>query len=111
LKKTKASPKSFIKRLLGRDDGFFDNKHNVARNEFNELIRKEYMGKDAVFDIAGIESTYTDAARETFSQNGKTYYSLVPDYTNDGGHLNELGRKRLAEGLLRLLAGLQENHR
>ena len=37
----------------------------------------------------------------------KNYYSLVPEYTNDGAHLNELGRKIVAEGLLNLLASIK----
>jgi len=103
LEKPQSSLKSFIKKLLGTDGGFFDSKHNVARNEFNELLRNEYSGKAMIIDIAEMESTYPDGTRETFNQNSKTYYSLIPDYTNDGGHLNELGRKRVAEGFLKQL--------
>ena len=45
---------------------------------------------------------------ETFTKDGENYYSLVPDYTDDGGHLNEKGRKIVAEQLLILLANLSE---
>jgi lysophospholipase L1-like esterase len=38
--------------------------------------------------------------------DGKTYYHLVPDYTNDGGHLNETGRKLVAEQLLLTIAAI-----
>lgn len=99
---TKTTPKSMIKKILGRDDSM----QNIARNDFNELIRKEYGGKAHIFDIAEIESTYPDGSRETFAKNGKTYYALVPAYTDDGGHLNELGRKIAAEKLLMLLINL-----
>ena len=81
---------------------------NIKRNEFNELIRREYAGKEPVFDLAKIESTHPDGKRETFTKHGKRYYSLVPDYTHDGGHLNELGRKIAAEQLLLLLANISK---
>ena len=64
------------------------------------------MGKEPLFDLAMVESTYEDGSRYTFSANGHTYYALVPEYTKDGGHLNELGQKVAAEQLLIFLAGL-----
>jgi lysophospholipase L1-like esterase len=70
------------------------------------LLRKNYEGKEPVFDLARIESTRPDGTRETFTQDGKTYYALVPAYTKDGGHLNKLGRKKVAEQLLLLLVSL-----
>jgi len=109
LRKTKNTPKSFLKKVLGKEDGFFDNSHNIARNAFNELIRKEYQGKAPIFDVADAESTYPDGSRETFTAMGKTYYSLVPEYTDDGGHLNSVGRKRVAGQLLLVLVHLQKS--
>lgn len=102
----KSGPKTWIKQILGMDMGFFDNIHNAARNDFNSLIIETYGGNDRVFDLAAIESTYTDGSRASFSRNGKIYYSLVPDYTHDGGHLNAIGRKIVAEQLLIFLANL-----
>ena len=81
---------------------------DIKRNKFNKLLRKEYDGKEPVFDLAKIESTFLDGKRSSFTKDGKSYYSLVPDYTHDGGHLNEMGRKVVAEQLLILLAGLCE---
>ena len=104
LKKNKASFKKWIKDLLGRNSGFFANEHNIQRNRFNNLIVDEYSGKEPVFDLAKLESTYPDGSRETFTEQDKPYYSLVPDYTDDGGHLNSVGRKIVAEQLLLFLA-------
>ena len=59
-----------------------------------------------VFDFAGIESTRTDGQKETFIINGKTYFNIVPEYTNDGGHLNQAGRINAAEQLLLFLINL-----
>jgi hypothetical protein len=106
LRKAKPSLKIWIEKILGKKKEYFDNAHNVKRNKFNDLLRKVYDGKEPLFDIAKIESTYMDGKRETFEANGKTHYSLVPEYTDDGGHLNETGRKKVAEQLLIFLANL-----
>ena len=71
------------------------------------MLRKEYEGKVPLFDIAKIESTFPDGTRCSFTKDGKTYYSMVSEYTSDGGgHLNATGRKKFAEQLLILLAQL-----
>jgi hypothetical protein len=102
IKKTK----DLVKKVIGRHVyGYHD---NVKRNQFNEMLGKEYDGKEPVFDLAKIESTFPDGRRSSFTKDGKTYYCLAPDYTYDGGHLNELGRKIAAQQLLLLLASLSE---
>ncbi len=99
--------KTFIKRLIGKP--IWGDDKNVKRNEFNELLENEYKGKAPIFDLAKIESTFPDGRRCTFTKDGKTYYSLVPEYTYDGGHLNEKGRKIIAEQLLIFLANLSDS--
>ena len=96
--------KASIKKLIGRPVGGVDD--NIKRNEYNEMLRKEYEEKEPLFDIAKIESTFPNGTRCSFTKDGKTYYSMVPEYTYDGGHLNETGRKKAAEQLLILLAQL-----
>ena len=96
--------KASIERLIGISSGGVDD--NIKRNEYNEMLVKRYENKEPVFDIAKIESTYPDGTRSSFTKDGKTYYSMVPEYTYDGGHLNEKGRKKVAEQLLILLANL-----
>jgi hypothetical protein len=81
---------------------------NVLRDEFNALLRAEYGGKEPIFDLARVESTRPDGRRETFRWRGADYDTLVPEYTSDGGHLNEDGRRRAAESLLVLLASLPD---
>jgi len=112
LMRNKPTFMSYIKKLVGvgEGDGFFDNSHNIARNRYNELVKQKYAGKEPLFDLAMIESTYQDGTRCTFTSNGKTYYCLVPEYTNDGGHLNELGQKIVAEQLMIFLASLSESN-
>jgi hypothetical protein len=103
----KTTIKTKIKSLLGKQD-IWEYNDNIKRNEFNEKLRKEYEGKEPLFDLAAIESTYPDGKRSSFRVAGKTYYSLIPGYTTDGGHLNEQGRRIAAQALLTLLAGLDK---
>lgn len=100
LKKEKKSFFSWVKGLFGKNGGFFDNQHNEMRNKYNQLLRDEYHGKAPILDIATAQSTRTDGTRETFKMNGETYYSLVPAYTEDGGHLNEEGQRHVAKHFL-----------
>lgn len=100
-----ATWKTRIKTLIGKKD-IWEYDGNIRKNEFNDLLRKEYSGKEPIFDLAYAESTFPDGRRSTFIKAGKTYYSMVPEYTYDDGHLNETGRKRAAEQLLVLLANL-----
>lgn len=76
------------------------NEANINRQRYNDMILKEFKDKEPVFDIAKYESTNPDGKRESHSKNGETYYSMVPGYSDDGGHLNEVGRKIIAERLL-----------
>ena len=93
--------KAAIKKIIGRPIGGVAD--NMKRNEYNELLIKEYQEKDPILDIAKVESSYPDGKRNSFSMYGKTYFSLIPEYTNDGGHLNEIGRKKVAEQFLFVL--------
>jgi len=100
----KTGLKAFTKKIIGRPiRGYSD---NIKRHQFNELMKAEYSGKDPVFDLAEIESTYPAGKRSTFSKDGTKYYSMVPEYTYDGGHLNETGRKIVAEQMLVLLSDI-----
>ena len=101
----KTTWKTWIKIFLRKEE-IWEYDQNIIKNKFNNLIRKEYDGKEAIFDIARIESIYPDGSRSTFTRNGKIYYSLVPEYSRDGAHLNEIGRKKVAEQFLVLLANL-----
>jgi hypothetical protein len=101
-----SGPKAFIKSIIGRPiDGYED---NIKRHLFNEMMRKHFRDKDPIFDLAQVESTQPDGKRSAFKKDGKIYFSLDPEYTSDGGHLNEKGRKIVAKALLVLLASLAE---
>lgn len=92
--------KSIIKMIIGKPDA------NYRRHEFNQLMRQAYANKEPVFDLARIESTFPDGKRLIRTKDGIPYETLVPVYTFDGGHLNELGRKIVAEHLLMFLINM-----
>jgi hypothetical protein len=98
--------KALVKKLIGKPIG--GREDNMKRTQYNRLLKEAYDGKAPLFDLAGIESTSSNGNRSSFSRDGTIYYSLVPEYTNDGGHLNELGRRIVAEQLLIFLANLSE---
>ncbi len=99
----KMTYKTWIKGVTGLGT-MWECADNIKRNEFNELLLKEYGGKAPVFDLARAESTRPDGRRESWAAAGKTRYSLVPAYTTDGGHLNERGRQMAARELVAVLA-------
>jgi len=106
LRKEKATLKGYVKKILGRSDGFFANSHNVKRNQYNELLLRHYAGSEPVFDLASIQAAHQDGTHEVFTSGGRSYQALAPEYTDDGGHLNALGRRVVAEQFLIFLAGL-----
>jgi hypothetical protein len=100
LKSLQSGPKGLIKKILGKDIGVED---NMVRNEFNDLLRKEYRDQ-VVFDIAKIESTFTDGKRSFSEVDGKKVYTMVPTYTNDGGHLSQKGKVKIGSEFMLFLA-------
>jgi hypothetical protein len=94
-------PKAFVKKLLGRAPGQFDD--NVVRERFNELMRKAYDGREPVFDLARLESSRPGApSRISSTFDGETAYGLLPEYTTDGGQAEQL----IAAEFLRFLANV-----
>jgi len=96
-----SSWKLFLKKILGREDK--SEAANYQRNRFNALLMQRFTGAP-VYDLARVESTFPDGQRQSFQYNDTTVYSLIGDYTYDGGHLNETGRKLAARELIRTLA-------
>jgi hypothetical protein len=80
-------------------------RENEVRHRFNELMRTRLAGQP-LFDLAALESTRADGTAATAELDGKRVPALVPEFSDDGQHLNGLGRRRVAEALLTFLAGL-----
>lgn len=88
----------WVREILGRPNR--SKLANIKRNEFNQMLLRHYSD-DPVFDLAKIESTLADGRRTQFGYRGKDgYHSLASQFTDDGGHLNQLGRSKAAEALI-----------
>jgi hypothetical protein len=99
---SKTTWKTKLKKLIGKRD-LWEFSDNIKRNQYNTLLRNHYVGKQPVFDIAALESTKPDGTRSLFQMDGISYEYLSQEYSYDGGHLNEYGRKHVAEKLLLLM--------
>lgn len=95
-----------LKLLFGREVWEFGNLPQI--NQYNDMLRQAYQGREPVFDLARLESTRPDGTRRTFEMSGRTLEALIPEYSSDGGHLNELGQRVVASGLVRFLAALPD---
>lgn len=95
-------PKEFLKRLVGRSGSAV----NVRREEYNSLLRKTYQGREPIFDLARVESTAPDGTAVTVESSGIVAPAMAPVYTDDGGHLNSIGKLRAARELISVLAAI-----
>ena len=75
---------------------------NSARAEFNALMRARYAGSALLFDLARVQATAGDGVSVATGPQG--FEALRAEYTYDGGHLNERGRRHVAVALLNFLA-------
>lgn len=101
---TKSQIKEVIKSVIGKTTTV---DHNRKRLEFAAMVQQAYR-PETIIDITTFEST-TPAGQFHFkNQNGLRVPFLIEAYTTDGGHLNEAGRRRIAEQLLIQLANLSE---
>ncbi len=91
--------KAGIKKILGKSVGEED---NMKRGIFNRMLKEKYGNR--VFDLAKVESTYPDGTKAEFDTNNGKFAYLISAYSDDGGHLNKLGKQRVAEELIRFLS-------
>ena len=101
LRSIDGGPGVWVREMLGRPNR--TKLANVKRNEFNRRLRERYAG-DPIFDLAAAMSTYPDGHRESFKIDGAVQYTLVPAYTDDGGHLNPVGRTYAAAAFVQSIA-------
>lgn len=99
--------RSTVKRLIGRPT----RRAVVAKiNDYNDLLRSAY-GDGLLFDLARWESTRPDGSRSLVVDRGDTVYTLLPQWTSDGGHLNAEGRQVMASRLVTFLTSLGDRAR
>lgn len=78
---------------------------NILRNKYNNMLKEKYTN-EPVFDLAKIESIRPDGSETNYIKGKNIVYILAPDYTDDGGHLNSIGGKKVAERFLYFLSQL-----
>lgn len=107
LRRDPLGKKTFVKRLVGMSTS--TDADNMLRNAFNDALRGRF-GHEPMFDLAAVESTLPDGTRSSFENDGISFYTLAPAYAADGGHLNELARRRAAIAFVdTLVSTLQES--
>ncbi|MEO8195041.1 MAG: acyltransferase [Gemmatimonadales bacterium] len=94
-----------VKLAMGRPTG---RDLNAKRNAYNALLQKTFASSELIFDLARIESTRSDGTRTFFQTGPDTVYTLAPERTDDGAHLNRRGRVAAGRELLRVLAAAAE---
>jgi hypothetical protein len=104
LMSVQSGPRAFVKKIIGRPPDYYLD--NTVREEFNELMRREYGSSGHLFDLAAIEASRPGASAEPIFFQGRKLYSLLPEYTTDGGHLNAATQQRVAAALLSFMAPL-----
>jgi hypothetical protein len=97
-----SGPRAIVKRWIGRTPDYYP--ENAVREQFNELMRAEYGRTGRLFDLAAIEASKPGAAAEPILFQGKRLYTLLPEYSTDGGHLNDGAQRRVASALVSFLA-------
>lgn len=96
--------KASVKRLIGMASP--EEEDNLRRNDFNRMLKEKYGPSGRVFDLAGYEATYADGKINSGKNRGRDNLFLIPEYSDDGKHLNSRGAKIIAARLLRFLASL-----
>jgi hypothetical protein len=94
--------RALVRRALGRVPAGLA--ENAKREEYSNLLRRAYAGKEPVFDLARLESTAPDGSVDSTSDGAREIPSLLAAYSEDGGHLNRDAQLRLASELLSVLA-------
>lgn len=95
--------KEQVKGWLGRADEGMGPAGNLAREQFNSLIRARYAGTGRLLDIAAVESGF-DQAPTLRRADGGEYFVLHASFSSDPGHLNDLGARAAASEFIRVLA-------
>lgn len=97
---------AFFRRLFGRRHSEVEK--NLARQIFNERLRNQHASGPWLFDLAAIEAASPGGRVCVTPGQPGPVPMLCPKYTHDGGHLNELGRRILAEAFIRFIGRIND---
>lgn len=81
-------------------DAFED---NIQRDAYNSLVLSEYGDRGHVFDLATLEATRPDGKTCSIRYKQEPVRFLYPGYSDDGGHLNDTGKRAIAVALIQLI--------
>ena len=96
--------KGTLKRLIGRAP--YGTIENIRREEYNTLMRQAYQGHEPIFDLARAESTTPEGIAVTVEWKGSVAPAMASIYTDDGSHLNAIGKQHAARQLISILAAI-----
>lgn len=100
-------PYAWLRRALGhRHSAIVGNR---SRDWFNRRLRERFGGQRDLFDLAALQSRGANGAPCELLDAGAPVPSLAPEWTYDGGHLNERGRTMAAAAFLEFLQTLQDS--
>lgn len=102
LMSVQSGPRAIVKKWIGRVPDYYP--ENAVRERFNHLMRQQYAGGGHLFDLAAIEASAPGRPPKPILFKGQTLYTLLPEYTTDGGHLNAAAQQRVASEFLSFLA-------
>ena len=101
-----SGPYALARRLLGHR--LAEIERNRAREWYNDRLRQDARCAP-LFDIALIESTRPNGGRITQKDGQDRVAYLASEYTYDGGHLNNRGRRIAAAAFLDFLTALDSH--
>jgi len=99
-------PYALLRRAMGHRHAELE--RNRAREMFNAALRRQAQD-EPLFDLARHESTRPDGRACAQPSAAGVVPGLTPDYSSDGGHLNERGRKILAGAFLDMFDTLESH--
>lgn len=82
----------------------WDPQNNAAIERYNALLRENYSSTGRLFDLSAVLSRCSFGDDIQHTDDGQPFRALCPEYSRDGGHLNDTGNVVAAREMLRLLA-------
>jgi hypothetical protein len=74
-------------------------KDQIKRHAYNQMLRAAYGEAGSVFDLAAIETTRPDGTPSFVVCRENPLPSVLPDFTDDGGHLTRRAAAFMAKRL------------
>lgn len=99
-----ARAKARVKSLLGRASNSIHPEHNVAREQYNSMIRAQFADTGRLFDIAAVQATDADGVQQVRSYDGATMFAMEQYLASDPGHLNPRGAAIVASAFVAVIA-------